>query len=307
MKHIINALLLLILVTNSAVSQQTTSNNTSKLSTNYINTSDNTKLFAKVSGSGPVCIFIHGGPGMWSKSFEDLKGNNLEKKLKMVYYDQRGCGRSDISASKDYSLDRMIEDIEDIRRSLGVEKIYLMSHSFGGIIAVNYAKKYPNRLYGLILLNSTLSINNSIEGQIKHINEMLNTHFEVGNKDLLSTLSIAKDTLSKTGLDYKLLSDTKKTVELVDSVDKEKPNNNDFGQNVWNIKEYRTDFTTMTKSIDIPVLVITGKKDYAVGVNHYKLFKFPHQKVVSIDGGHVLYFEKNKEFTQTVFSFINTK
>jgi len=88
-------------------------------------------------------LFMVDLPGAWSKSFEDMRGNSLERKLRMVYFDQRGCGRSDTPVDKNYSLDRMVDDIEDIRRSSGVEKIYLLSHSFGGIIAVNYAKKYP--------------------------------------------------------------------------------------------------------------------------------------------------------------------
>lgn len=59
----------------------------------YIETQDGVKLFAKSAGNGPVCIFVHGGPGAWSKSFEEMGGRALEKRLKMVYLDQRGCGR----------------------------------------------------------------------------------------------------------------------------------------------------------------------------------------------------------------------
>lgn len=64
----------------------------------------------------------------------------------------------------------MVEDIEAIRHALGVERIYLLAHSFGGIIAVNYAKKYPDHLFGLILANSTLDLNSSLEDQIGYVN-----------------------------------------------------------------------------------------------------------------------------------------
>ena len=118
----------------------------------FVTTSDNVKLYVKVSGKGPVCIYVHGGPGAWSKSFENMKGNRLEKKLRMVYYDQRGCGRSSVATDKNYSLDRMVDDIEDIRRSLGEEKVYLLSHSFGGILAVSYVGspflvQFKNRIF----------------------------------------------------------------------------------------------------------------------------------------------------------------
>lgn len=83
----------------------------------FIETSDHVKLFVKTAGIGTVCIFLHGGPGAWSTSFEEMGGHNLEKKLKIVYFDQRGCGRSDTAAERSYSLDRMVDDIEDIRRA----------------------------------------------------------------------------------------------------------------------------------------------------------------------------------------------
>ena len=61
----------------------------------------------------------------------------------------------------------------------------------------------------------------------------------------------------------------------------------------------------MTKTIRTPVLIITGKHDKAVGTQHYKTFQFPNQKVVSIDGGHLLYYERNREFVDAVFDFVN--
>ncbi|WP_293945335.1 MULTISPECIES: alpha/beta fold hydrolase [unclassified Sphingobacterium] len=271
----------------------------------FIETSDHVKLFVKTAGTGTVCIFLHGGPGAWSKSFEEMGGHNLEKKLKMVYFDQRGCGRSDTSAERNYSLDRMVDDIEDIRRALGTEKIYLLSHSFGGVIAVNYAKKYPNHLFGLILANSTLDLTSSLEAQIQHVNELINTNFEATPADsILSMFSLARRTLSNRGLGYKMLSDDKKTTDMLDHIDDSYGRSNDFAKHVWGYKIYTEDFRQETKDIKVPVLVIAGKKDYAIGVDHYRKFNFPNQKTVLINGGHVLYYERNKEFTEAIFSFI---
>lgn len=70
--------------------------------------------------------------------------------------------------------------------------------------------------------------------------------------------------------------------------------------------EYYADYAPITKDIRVPVLIITGKNDKAVGTQHYKTFRFPNQKVISIDGGHLLYYEKNKEFVKTVTHFVDT-
>ncbi|MDQ0637796.1 proline-specific peptidase [Pedobacter sp. W3I1] len=115
-------------------------------------TSDTVKLSVQIVGKGPVCIYLHGGPGQDFLSFEKMGGASLEKCLTMVYLDQRGSGHS--QDAKNYSLDRVVQDVEELRLKLGVEKVYLLSHSFGGILAINYALKYPEHLSGIIMANA---------------------------------------------------------------------------------------------------------------------------------------------------------
>lgn len=67
----------------------------------------------------------------------------MERELRMVYFDQRGSGRSDRPANGSYSIATLVEDIEALRRSLGVPKVALVGHSFGGLLALEYGAKYP--------------------------------------------------------------------------------------------------------------------------------------------------------------------
>lgn len=274
---------------------------------NYLTTDDGTRLFVKKSGKGPICIFIHGGPGAWSKSFENLKGNNLETNLSMVYFDQRGCGRSEKAATGDYSMDRMIEDIELIRRHYNSDKVYLMSHSFGGVLAVNYALKFPQHVKGLILVNSTLNLRYSLNNQIKYINSLLKTDFtppDSTSTSLMSTFLSARKALSAKDLNYKMLSDNKNSVDLVDKIDGKNPGDYDFAKNVFQISDYWEDYTKITQQITLPVLIITGEKDHSIGENHYTSFNFTNKEIKKINGGHLLYYENNLEFIRSVFRFI---
>lgn len=273
----------------------------------YTETSDGTKLFTKVSGSGDLCIYVHGGPGMWSDSFENLKGKNLESRLKMVYYDQRGSGRSLASVTNDYSVNRMVEDIEDIRKQLGSKKVYLMAHSFGGIIAASYAAKYGSHLKGLILVNSTLYLNDSVIGQVAYANQLTGSHIEIKDGQFMAALSEAMGLLNEKGLMYKLLTDSPQNMDILNKIDEKRPDENGFRNTVWSMDEYYGDFTKLTPGIKVPVLVITGTQDHAVGPDHYKLFRFPNQRVAKINGGHLLYYENNDEFLKTVFSFTRKK
>ncbi|ATL49192.1 alpha/beta hydrolase [Chitinophaga caeni] len=278
-----------------------------KMSDSLLTADDGTRLFVKKSGNGPICIFIHGGPGAWSKSFEELKGKNLETNLSMVYYDERGCGRSEKSASGDYSLERMVKDIDLIRKHYGAKKVYLMSHSFGGILAFNYALKHPDHVKGLILANSTLNMGYSIESQIHYINSILKTDFTVPDStsaSLMSKFFEAKKMLSQEDLNYKILSDNKANIELVDEIDSQNPGDFDFAKHVFSIDDYWQDYTPLTAQVKLPVLIITGKKDHSIGENHYLSFHFKNGKVRKINGGHILYYENNQEFISSIFDFI---
>ncbi len=267
-------------------------------------TSDSIALYLKVSGNGEPCIFVHGGPGAWSKSFEMLGGNTLERKLTMYYYDQRGCGRSQSPANKDYSVDRMIDDIENIRSITKSEKVYLVAHSFGGVLAFNYAKKYPEHVKGLILLNSTLFVNNSLINQISFINTLLKKNIPIKDNDsLMQNFLAAKKVLRENSLEYKMLSDNSATIKKLDSIDAE-TRNYSFAQKAFAMPVYFSDFTKETSAVNVPVLVISGTKDNNIGPDHYKLFRFPNQQVKIIDGGHVLYFEKNDAFKKAIFDFV---
>jgi len=269
----------------------------------YTTSTDSVKLFTRVSGKGPVCIFVHGGPGAWSKSFEDFGGLHLEDFLTMVYYDQRGCGRSD--NAKDYSLNKMVEDIECIRKQLKADSVYLLAHSFGGIIAANYALKYPEHIKGLILANATLNVYYSLQQQIDHVNFLLTTKIKAQNNDsILPKFLEARKLLAGKGYDYLMLSDNKLSVEKVNLIDQANPSKNDFAEKVWNIKEYFTDFTPLTEKIKTPALIITGKKDYSVGVEHYLQFKFPNKIVSRLNGGHLLYIDRNDEFVFVINTFV---
>jgi proline iminopeptidase len=69
----------------------------------------------------------------------------------MVYFDQRGTGRSERPTSGDYALATMVDDIEGLRVHLGVPRLALIAHSFGGVLALEYGARYPDRLAAAVL------------------------------------------------------------------------------------------------------------------------------------------------------------
>ncbi|MBF5045094.1 MULTISPECIES: alpha/beta fold hydrolase [Myxococcaceae] len=115
------------------------------------------RLYYRVAGSGPAqrppVLFLHGGPGYNSESFARLAGVRLERSAQWIYLDQRGCGRSERPWTGDYALATLVEDLEALRRSLGVPRWVLMGHSFGGALALEYAARHPEAVAGLIVVD----------------------------------------------------------------------------------------------------------------------------------------------------------
>ncbi len=272
-------------------------------------TSDGVRLVHKVQGNGPASLFIHGGPGSGSEVVERLAGEALEKHLTMIYLDQRGSGRSGSDARKNYTLDRVIQDMEELRESLKLKQWVLMSHSFGGIIATAYARKHPDRVSGMVLLNSILSLPASMESTAKHGYELL----PVATRPpidpaapLAERFGMVMSMLGQAKLTGKLMYSNPRTEARVNAALKGLTTNSDFASTIFSTKAilaYVDDMTPSTAVLNMPVLVISGTEDHLVGVDHYKSFRFPDQKVVLISGKHFAMIEQQAELKKELGAF----
>ncbi|MGN2243826.1 alpha/beta fold hydrolase [Frateuria sp. GZRR33] len=108
-------------------------------------------------------LFLHGGPGYNSYSFRMTAGKALDARYPMVYLDERGSGESERPWRGDYALATLVEDIEGLRRQLGVERMVVAGHSFGGTLAVEYAQTHPERVARLILIDAAVDLPGAME------------------------------------------------------------------------------------------------------------------------------------------------
>ncbi|KYG78735.1 proline iminopeptidase-family hydrolase [Roseivirga echinicomitans] len=112
------------------------------------------QVYYKTMGQGEPLVIVHGGPVM-DHSYLLPHLEELAKDYQLIFYDQRACGQSSVEVQvATMNLAGFVEDIEQIRQALKLEKINLFGHSWGGLLAMKYGIKYPENLNYLILSNS---------------------------------------------------------------------------------------------------------------------------------------------------------
>lgn len=115
---------------------------------------DDARIFYEVVGEGVPILVVHGGPGLdhgYLRPGLDI----LAPHGALTYYDQRGTGRSTAALdSTSINLDAFVRDMDELRATLGHEEVVVLGHSFGGILALAYARAHPERTRGLILLDT---------------------------------------------------------------------------------------------------------------------------------------------------------
>lgn len=115
-------------------------------------------VWTKRLGNNPKMklLLLNGGPGGTHECFEAFESFLPAEGIELIYYDQLGCGNSDNPKDTSmWDLPRYVEEVEQVRVALNLTKdnFYLLGHSWGGILAMQYALKYQQHLKGLIISN----------------------------------------------------------------------------------------------------------------------------------------------------------
>ncbi len=117
-------------------------------------------VWTKKIGTGKIkVLLLHGGPGFTHDYFECFEDFLPKEGIEFYYYDQLGTGNSDIPTDTTlWNISRYVEEVEQVRKGLGLDNFYLLGHSWGSMLAMEYLDKYQNHVKAAVLSNMTAGI-----------------------------------------------------------------------------------------------------------------------------------------------------
>jgi proline iminopeptidase len=272
------------------------------------------ELFFDVYGSGlaargnelvdkPVIVALHGGPGIDHSQFVPWL-TPIADAAQLILVDHRGNGRSSRPPVETRTLANMADDLEALRKALGLGRIVVFGMSFGGMLALTYAATYPDSVAGLIPC-ATLASNDALERALSGMHDMASAE----QREALTRLRHGT-VRSAADLDrvFAALAPFYEYDPQLTPPGGFKPIA-DIDMLNWFFARERATYDVRARLAEItaPTLVLTGRHDrIAPPFASDEILKgIPHAKqVVFEESGHRLMREENAKFLQTVRNFI---
>ena len=140
-------------------------------------------------GKLPV-LYLHGGPGGTHDYLEPLEGM-AETGRRAIFYDQIGCGKSDLPDDPSlWKVETFVDELGEVRRHLGLDRLHIFGNSWGGMLAMEYALTQPTGVASMIVASSPASIPqwvaeaNRLRSLLpEDVQETLTSHEQAGTTD----------------------------------------------------------------------------------------------------------------------------
>lgn len=273
------------------------------------------KIYQCTNNKRIPLLVIHGGPGSTHNSFESIK--SLAKKRTLIMYDQIGCGLSFVSGPHPdlFNLKIWIEELDSLINFLGLQKINLLGHSWGGMLLIAYlADKKPVGINSVIL-SSSLS-NSALWASEQH------AFISTMSKEDQNIISRSEQNNNYQSLDFQKATADFLALRVCDPpesssfacVRRPKISGKEAYQEAWGPSEFLAtgslkdfDYTSKLHNIVQPALVMHGKYDECtdtIAKCIYTNLGNPKGLVLFEKSRHMTYVEENKKYMNVIEEFM---
>ena len=275
-------------------------------------------LFVCEVGVGRPIIVLHGGPD-FDHTYLRPELDRLADQARLIYYDQRGRGRSAGGvAPEDVTIESEVADVDTVRRALGLETVALLGHSWGGVVAMEYATRHPDRVSHLVLMNTAPAshddyvlwrewlASNRPAGDAEQIRSIAATD-PYRRGELVAEAAYYRAHFSIAIADPEQLERlvarlrvhfTPQAVLLARDIERR------LYEETWLRPEY--DLVSRLRGLDAPTLVLHGDRDFIPSdVARHIAATMPQARLVVLpDCGHFAYLERPEEVCEQLAAFL---
>lgn len=264
-------------------------------------------------GAGEPVIVVNGGPGLtYSYLFSGMRF--LEQTRETVLYDQRGAGHSvdTLSSADELNFPQFVEDLEQLRNSLGYTSFTLIGHSWGGMLATRYAIEHPERLSHLIIMNSMPLTSSGIHAFLRRWQAKVANSEEIA--DLQESKAFLSGDVETVKEVYRLIFrhyvSLEESADLLDlSFPSEKAASNSFmicQAFLRFLTEHEVDLRPELAKLGMPALIIHGEEDIVPVWTAEEIAEaIPDSRLVVLEKcGHFPYVEQAEAFQKAIRLFL---
>ncbi|HFK1763387.1 MULTISPECIES: alpha/beta fold hydrolase [Bacillus] len=284
------------------------------------------KLYVETHGNPknkPV-LYLHGGPGESCYDFSFHQAERLKDSLYVMMIDQRGvCRSEEITEDEAFGLHDLIEDCEELRKALQIEKWSVIGHSFGGYVALLYASIYPSSIEKIIFEGPTFDFALTSRALLQKTGKVLKKF----GKEKVAEESLAYSSSNASSEELleayiRLSNELEENRMEIYNYKEDVTDESLYSDEEWEVFSNRskihfdrlkvegavhTSLLQKIKEIENPMLLIVGKYDAVTCEKQIDTFNKDAQNgdyIVFEESGHTPHYEEADRFAEIVIQFL---
>jgi proline iminopeptidase len=278
-----------------------------------------TSLYARAIGRGQPVVVLHGGPDFdQAYLLPDL--DRLKDSYQLIYYDQRGRGRSAAGVRpEDVTLQSEMDDLDAVRKHFGLGSTALLGHSWGALLALEYALRHPENVSHLVLMNPAPVSVSDLAVMRKAYLEKLGADAALQKEMVASAAYQAGDpeaVAARYRIHFKFALKRREDYERLmaamkaqfasqgpEGILEARAVEDRLYKDTWQLPSY--DLLPRLRGLRVPTLVVTGDHDFIpVEIAEHIAHAIPSAKLVTLaDCGHFAYLERPGEVRKALDAF----